>query len=143
MARVDADGFLFVVERARDFIKPLGHRVAPQEVEEVLAEMPEVVEAAVVGAPDELWGEAIRAFIVSVRPGQLTAADVQQHCLRRLPNYKVPQHIEFLPKLPKIANGKVDRVALRASRLVPSPFGRGPGCGRQFEVPSPLGRGLG
>ena len=113
MARVDADGFIFLVERARDFIKPMGHRVGPKEVEEVLAEMPEIVEAAVVGAPDELWGEAIRAFVVTVRPGQLTADDVQQHCLKRLPNYKVPQHVEFLPKLPKIANGKVDKVALR------------------------------
>ena len=113
MARVDADGFLFVVERARDFIKPMGHRVGPKEVEEVLAEMPEIVEAAVVGMPDELWGEAIRAFVVTVRPGQLTADDVQRHCLQRLPNYKVPQHVEFLPKLPKIANGKVDKVALQ------------------------------
>lgn len=114
MARVDADGFIFLVERARDFIKPMGHRVGPKEVEEVLAEMPEIVEAAVVGVPDELWGEAIRAFVVTVRPGQLTADDVQRHCLKRLPNHKVPQHVEFLPKLPKIANGKVDRVALRA-----------------------------
>ena len=71
MARVDADGFLFIVERARDFIKAMGHRVGPKEVEEVLAEMPEIVEAAVVGVPDELWGEAIRAFVVTVRPGQL------------------------------------------------------------------------
>ena len=77
MARVDADGFIFIVERARDFIKAMGYRVGPKEVEEVLAEMPEVVEAAVVGVPDELWGEAIRAFIVTVRPGQLTADDVQ------------------------------------------------------------------
>jgi long-chain acyl-CoA synthetase len=56
MARVDADGFIFIVERARDFIKAMGYRVGPKEVEEVLAEMPEIVEAAVVGVPDELWG---------------------------------------------------------------------------------------
>ncbi len=109
MARVDADGFIFIVERARDFIKAMGYRVGPKEVEEVLAEMPEIVEAAVIGVPDELWGEAIRAFVVTVRPGQLTADDVQSHCLKRLPNYKVPQHVEFLPTLPKIGNGKVDK----------------------------------
>ena len=73
MARIDADGFIFIVERARDFIKAMGYRVAPREVEEVLAEMPEIVEAAVIGVPDELWGEAIRAFVVPARPGQLAA----------------------------------------------------------------------
>ena len=113
MARVDADGFIFIVERARDFIKAMGYRVGPREVEEVLAEMPEIVEAAVLGVPDELWGEAIRAFVVTVRPGQLTANDVRSHCQRRLPNYKIPQHVEFLPRLPKMANGKVDKQQLR------------------------------
>ncbi len=113
MARVDAEGFIFIVERARDFIKAMGYRVGPKEVEEVLAEMPEVVEAAVIGVPDDLWGESIRAFVVVVRPGQLTAEAVQSHCLKRLPNYKVPQDVEFLPKLPKLGNGKVDKESLR------------------------------
>ncbi|MEN6457543.1 MAG: AMP-binding protein [Thermoguttaceae bacterium] len=113
MARVDPDGFVFLVERARDFIKPMGHRVGPKEIEEVLAEMPEIVESAVVGVPDDLWGEAIKAFVVTTRPGQLTAAEVQTHCQRRLPNYKVPQHIEFLGALPKTGNGKVDKGTLR------------------------------
>jgi acyl-CoA synthetase (AMP-forming)/AMP-acid ligase II len=113
MARVDADGFVFIVERARDFIKAMGYRVSPKEVEEVLAEMPEILEAAVIGAADELWGEAIRAFVVTVRPGQLTADQVRSHCLARLPNYKVPQHVEFLPRLPKLGNGKVDRKTLK------------------------------
>ena len=113
MARVDADGFIFIVERARDFIKAMGYRVAPREVEEVLAEMPEIVEAAVIGVPDELWGEAIRAFVVAARPGQLAADRVRSHCLQRLPNYKMPQYVEFLPTLPKLGNGKVDKETLR------------------------------
>ncbi len=113
MARVDADGFLFLVERARDFIKPLGHRVSPKEIEEVLAEMPEVVESAVIGVPDDLWGEAVQAFIVPARAGQLNAARVQGHCLKRLPNYKVPRHVEFMAALPKTGNGKVDKESLR------------------------------
>lgn len=114
MARLDADGFIFIAERARDFIKAMGYRVGPKEVEEVLAEMPEIVEAAVVGVPDELLGEAVRAFIVTARPGQLTAADVQSHCVKRLPNYKAPQLVEFPPALPKLANGKVDMESLRS-----------------------------
>ena len=115
MARIDADGFLFIVERARDFIKAMGYRVGPKEVEEVLAEMPEVVEAAVIGVPDELWGEAVKAFVVTIRPGRLTDDDVRGHCLKRLPNYKIPQHIEFMPQLPKLSNGKVDKELLRST----------------------------
>jgi acyl-CoA synthetase (AMP-forming)/AMP-acid ligase II len=113
LARVDADGFIFLVERARDFIKPMGNRVSPKEVEEVIAELPEVVEAAVVGTPDEILGEAVAAFIVTARPGELTADRLLDHCRGRLPNYKIPQHVEFLRALPKTANGKVDKSELR------------------------------
>ena len=69
MARVDADGFLFLVERGRDFIKAMGNRVSPKEVEEVLAELPQVVEAAVIGVADEIWGEAVKAFVVTDHAG--------------------------------------------------------------------------
>jgi acyl-CoA synthetase (AMP-forming)/AMP-acid ligase II len=69
--------------------------------------------------PDELWGEAIKAFVVTVRPAQLTAADVQSYCVKRLPNYKVPQHIEFLSSVPKLSNGKVDKETLRAAHAKP------------------------
>ncbi len=113
MARIDADGFIYIVERARDFIKAMGHRVGPKEIEETLAEMPDVVEAAVIGVPDELCGEAVAAFVVAVRPGQLTADAVREHCMKKLPNYKIPKRVEFLPSLPKTGNGKVDKPALR------------------------------
>jgi acyl-CoA synthetase (AMP-forming)/AMP-acid ligase II len=113
MARIDKDGFIFIVERARDFIKAMGNRVSPKEIEEVLAEMPEVVEAAVLGVPDELWGEAVKAFLVTAQPEQLTAAKVLEHCRKRLPNFKIPQYVEFLPRLPKTANGKVAKEELR------------------------------
>ncbi len=112
MARVDGDGFLFLVERGRDFIKAMGNRVSPKEVEEVLAGLPQVVESAVIGVADELWGEAVKAFLVTTRPGCLTADEVRSHCLARLPNYKVPQYVEFLPRLPKTSHGKVDKRAL-------------------------------
>jgi acyl-CoA synthetase (AMP-forming)/AMP-acid ligase II len=113
MARVDRDGFIFIVERSRDFIKAMGNRVSPKEIEEVISEMPEVVEAAVIGVPDEIWGEAIKAFITTAKPGLISVEDVRNHCLRRLPNYKVPEYIEFLPQLPKTANGKVAKGVLR------------------------------
>jgi acyl-CoA synthetase (AMP-forming)/AMP-acid ligase II len=113
MARVDADGFIFIVERGRDFIKAMGNRVSPKEIEEVLCEMPAIVEAAVIGVPDELWGEAIAAYLTTARPDEITAEDVRLHCLKRLPNFKVPQRVEFLPRLPKTANGKVAKEELR------------------------------
>jgi long-chain acyl-CoA synthetase len=113
VARVDADGFIYVVERSRDFIKSGGNRISPKEVEEIIAEMPEVVEAAVIGAPDDLLGEAVEAFVVPVRPGAIAADAVRDHCLKRLPNHKVPARVEFLSALPKTANGKVDKRRLR------------------------------
>ena len=124
MARVDGDGFIFIVERVRDFIKAMGNRVSPKEVEEVVAELPEVVEVAVIGVPDEIFGEAIKAFIVTARPGQLTGQDVRAHCLRQLPNYKIPQRVEFLPALPKTASGKVAKERLKALQ----PSGDAHGC---------------
>jgi long-chain acyl-CoA synthetase len=113
MARVDEEGYIYIVERARDFIKAAGNRVSPKEIEEVLCEMPEVVEAAVIGVPDEIWGEAVRAFLALARPGQLSTEAIHQYCLHRLPNYKVPQRIEILPWLPKTANGKIAKEELR------------------------------
>ncbi|MGD0652987.1 MAG: AMP-binding protein [Thermoguttaceae bacterium] len=113
MARVDRDDFIFIVDRARDFIKAMGNRVSPKEIEEVISQMPEVVEAAVIGVPDEIWGEAIKAYLTTNKPGQLTVEDVRNYCLLQLPNYKVPEYVEFLPQLPKTANGKVAKEVLR------------------------------
>ena len=116
MARVDQHGFIFIVERARDFIKAMGNRVSPKEVEEVIAELPEVVEVAVIGVPDDILGEAVKAFIVTGRRGQLTTDDVRAHCLEQLPNYKIPQYVEFLRRLPKTSSGKVAKEELKNLR---------------------------
>jgi acyl-CoA synthetase (AMP-forming)/AMP-acid ligase II len=113
MATVDDDGFIFIVERSRDFIKAMGNRVSPKEIEEVLCEMPEIVEAAVIGVPDDIWGEAVKAYLTTAKPGQLTVESVRSHCLRRLPNFKVPEYVEFLPRLPKTSNGKIAKDELR------------------------------
>jgi len=127
MAQVDQDGFIFLVERARDFIKSMGNRVSPKEIEDVIAELPQVIEVAVVGTPDEILGEATAAFVVTAGPNQLTADEVRDHCLGQLPNYKVPCRVEFLPSLPKTSNGKVDKLQLR---------GKAGGSGVFFRQPS-------
>ncbi|KKK64505.1 hypothetical protein LCGC14_2983520, partial [marine sediment metagenome] len=113
MARVDEDGFIYIVERARDFIKAMGNRVSPAEVEDVIAQMPEVAEVAVIGIDDETFGEAVKAFVVSAEIGQLTAEQIRTHCLKQLPNYKIPQQVEFLARLPKTPNGKVAKGQLK------------------------------
>jgi len=113
MARVDEDGFIFIVDREREFVKSMGHRVSPKEIEEVIAEMPEVVEVVVFGAPDELQGEALRALIVPREPGLITEDDVRLHCVRALPNFKVPKSILFVPSIQKNNIGKISKSTLK------------------------------
>ncbi len=113
MARLDSDGFIFIVERARDFIKALGNRVSPKEIEEAISEIPEVVEAAVIGVPHEIWGEAIKAFVVPVKKDAVTAEKIRAHCLARLPNYKIPEYVEIVSQLPRTSAGKISKEKLR------------------------------
>ena len=98
IARVDADGFIYIVERERDMIKSGGNRVSAKEVEDVIAELPQVVEAAVVGAPHELLGEAINAFVVTKPGSPITAGDIAEHCRSRLPSFKTPEQVVHHPE---------------------------------------------
>jgi len=113
LARVDADGFIFVVARQRNFIKAMGHRVSSQEIENVIAELEQVVQVAVCGAPHSLHGETMAAFVVPTSADALAAEQVTAHCQRRLANFKVPEHISLVPSLPRTHSGKLDRAALR------------------------------
>jgi long-chain acyl-CoA synthetase len=111
------DGYFTIVDRAKDMIIASGYNVFPREVEEVLYAHPKVLEAAVVGMPDEYRGETVRAFII-VKPGEhLTAAELDQWCHERLAIYKVPKTYEFRDTLPKTMVGKVLRRALREETL--------------------------
>lgn len=111
--RVDEDGFLYFVGRRDDILKVGGHKVSPREVEEVLCQMPGVREAAVVGMPDEAWGEAVRAFIVPGEGTTLDAEAVQRFCSARLRGFMVPKAVAFLRELPKTESGKVKKRELR------------------------------
>ncbi len=113
LARVDAEGFIFIVDRARDFIKSMGIRVSPKEIEEVIAALPGVVEVAVIGVPDEIWGEAIKAVVVPVREGELSGRSIVRHCNDHLPNHMIPTTVELTDHLPKNAAGKVLKAHLR------------------------------
>jgi amino acid adenylation domain-containing protein len=112
--RVDDEGFLYFVGRTDDIIKTRGEKVSPVEVEAVLHSIPGVREAAVVGEPDELLGQAIHAFIVAEEGATLTARAIRQHCRTRLEAFMVPQEIFFLAELPRTATAKVRKEGLRS-----------------------------
>ena len=110
----DEEGFFYFVARRDDIIKSRGEKVAPKEVEGVLYRLPGVVEAAVVGVPDQLLGSAIKAFVVCGDGYGLTERDVLRHCARYLEDFMVPKYVEFRDALPKTASGKIRAAALRA-----------------------------
>ena len=106
---LDEDGYLFIVDRKKDVIKPGGFQVWPRDVEEAIAVHPAVLEVGVAGVPDPYQGEAVKAWVV-LRPGhQLTVDELREHCRKDLAAYKVPKHVEFILVLPKSTVGKVLR----------------------------------
>ncbi|WP_157859290.1 AMP-binding enzyme, partial [Streptomyces pathocidini] len=111
---MDADGWLYVVDRKKDMINASGFKVWPREVEDVLYGHPAVREAAVVGVPDEYRGETVKAY-VSLRPGASVApAELSAYCAERLAAYKYPREVVVLPELPKTTSGKILRRELRS-----------------------------
>jgi amino acid adenylation domain-containing protein len=109
----DSEGFLYFVARKDDIIKSRGEKVSPREVEGVIYELPAVREAAVVGVPDAVLGQAIKVVIVTAEGHSLEAREVMAHCARRLENFMVPKHVEFRAELPKTATGKIRHGPLR------------------------------
>ncbi|MFD7257405.1 class I adenylate-forming enzyme family protein [Streptomyces sp. NPDC059874] len=110
---MDADGWLYVVDRKKDMINASGFKVWPREVEDVLYTHPAVREAAVVGVPDAYRGESVKAY-VSLRPGaSVEPGELSAHCAARLAAYKYPRQVEILPVLPKTTSGKILRRELR------------------------------
>ena len=110
---LDADGYLFIVDRKKDLIKTSGYQVWPREVEEAVASHPAVAEVGVTGVPDKLKGEAVKAWVVVRDGAQVTAAELRSYCRERIAPYKVPTEVEFVTELPKTLAGKVLRRALR------------------------------
>ena len=111
---MDAEGYIRIVDRKKDLIVVSGFNVYPNEVEEVLAAHPGVLEAAVIGAPDPATGEAVRAVVVR-RDRRLDADALRRHCRDHLTAYKVPKRVEFRDELPKSTVGKILRKELRGS----------------------------
>ncbi len=113
LGRFDDDGLLYIVDRKKDMIIRGGENVYPVEVEEVLYAIPQVLEAAVIGIPHEVYGEVPKAYLV-LKVGQvLSEQDVAEFCRKQLASYKIPVEVEFLATLPRNASGKVLKMVLR------------------------------
>ncbi|HLH95927.1 MAG TPA: AMP-binding protein [Xanthobacteraceae bacterium] len=114
---VDEDGFLFVVDRKKDMIVSGGENIYSREVEEALATHAAIKEAAVVGVPDQTWGESVFAFVTTAPGATVTADELIAHCRRQIASYKKPRFVRVVEALPRIFNGKVDKKALRAMAI--------------------------
>jgi long-chain acyl-CoA synthetase len=122
LARCDADGYLYIVDRKKDMVISGGFNIYSKEVEAVLAAHPAVTEAAVIGVPDEVYGEAVAAFVQLSGAAQPDAQALIEHCRKQLAGYKKPKHVFFVDALPRNSTGKVLKKALRelaAERLNP------------------------
>ena len=114
IAKMDEDGYFYIVDRKKDMVNVGGFKVYPREVEDVLFEHPDIKEAGVVGVPDEFSGEVVKAFVVRKDPSKgLGEQEVIDFCEKRLAKFKVPKKVEFVNELPKTLIGKVLRRKLR------------------------------
>ncbi|MCL6561007.1 MAG: AMP-binding protein, partial [Firmicutes bacterium] len=124
----DEDGYLYISDRVKDMVITGGLNVASREVEEALLKHPGVYDAAVIGVPDRLWGEAIKAFVVANNGQWLSAEELQNFCGERLSGYKKPKYIQFVDDLPRGPTGKVLKHVLRdmsnSSNINPEARGR-------------------
>jgi long-chain acyl-CoA synthetase len=118
IARMDENGFFYIVDRKKDMILVSGFNVYPNEIEDVVASMPGILELAAIGIPDEKSGEAVKLVIVRKDP-TVTEADVRAHCRKELTGYKQPKVIEFRDSLPKTNVGKILRRELRDAPVKP------------------------
>ncbi len=116
MAKTDSDGYIFIVGRNSEMIKSGAHRISPKEIETIIEEHEAVLETAVVGVPDEIMGESIKAVVVLKDGASATEKDIILHCIKNLPAFKVPKAVEFMPSLPKTTSGKVKRHMLKPAK---------------------------
>jgi long-chain acyl-CoA synthetase len=113
IARIDEDGYVYIVDRKKDMLLVRGINVYPREIEEVLYTHPKVLECAVIGVPDETRGEVPKAIIVVKENETLTEREVRDYCKEHLASYKMPKQIEFRASLPKTSTGKIMKRSLR------------------------------
>jgi long-chain acyl-CoA synthetase len=115
LARRDEDGYLYIVDRKKDMVISGGLNIYPREIEERLHQHPGVLEAAVIGVPDERWGERLCAFVVPRDAARVDGEALEQFCREAMAAYKVPREYRFIGALPRNASGKVLKKELRSA----------------------------
>ena len=118
LGRFDQEGFLYIVGRKKDMIKVSGEIVYSFEVENVLLKHPAIQEAAVIGMPDKLRGELVKAFVVSKKALEVKPEDIRSFCRQHLAHFKVPHEVEFRDSLPKTPSGKIQKEKLRIQEVI-------------------------
>ncbi|RFU66005.1 long-chain-fatty-acid--CoA ligase [Peribacillus glennii] len=113
LVRMDDEGFIYVVDRKKDMIISGGENIYPAEVEAALYKHGDILEAAVIGVPDQEWGESVKAYVVLKKGKVLTEEEIIQHCKEQIASYKKPKFVEFLHELPRNPSGKILKRVLR------------------------------
>ena len=113
----DDEGFLYFLGRKDDMIKSRGERISAKEVEGIINQIDGISECAVIGVDDEILGQAIKAYVVSVPGIEKTQKDIREYCAKNLEPYSVPKYVEFMEELPKTAHGKIDKKILKQNSI--------------------------
>jgi long-chain acyl-CoA synthetase len=113
MGRLDEEGYLYIVDRKKEMIKSGGVNIFPREIEDIIMEHPEVREVAVIGVPDEEWGENVKAVIEVGPEAKATEQEIKAFCRDRIAGFKVPKTVEFVSELPKSPYGKTLKRVIR------------------------------
>jgi acyl-CoA synthetase (AMP-forming)/AMP-acid ligase II len=127
VGRMDAEGFVYLVDRKADMIISGGENVYSREVENALLLHEDVKDAAVIGIPDTYWGEAVKAIVVRQEGSTVTAETLIEHCKTHIARYKAPKTIDFMERLPLLPSAKIDKVALRRLFCAPQSPPNSPG----------------
>jgi len=112
LARIDGDGFIYIIDRKKEIIKSGANRISPLEIENIVQQLPGVHECAAVGIDDDLLGEAIHLFVVG-DGFSIEKKEILLYCKKNLASYKLPKKIKFVSELPKTASGKIKRQVLK------------------------------
>jgi fatty-acyl-CoA synthase len=113
LANVDSEGYILIVDRAKDIIISGGENIASVEIENVVYSHPDILECAVISFPDDKWGEVPKLLVVLKAGKELGAQELIKYCKERLAQFKVPRHVEFVSELPKTGSGKILKGELR------------------------------
>jgi len=114
MARMDEEGYYYIVDRKKDMVISGGVNIYPIEIDEVIQKHPRVLEVAVIGVPNEIWGESLKAIVVLKEGQEASEEEILDFCKDKLSKYKIPRTVEFWPSLPKTPSGKIMKSTIRA-----------------------------